>query len=229
LDVPLDGAGQATYTSPTAGIFLAEAKAYDDAGNEGYASEEFRVLEPGDPIAPTVEITSPEVLAKLYVPTEIIGTVEDDNLLRYPLEYSQKDQNVWIVFATGETPVSNGVLGTLDTTLMQNGLYDIRLTAEDESGNLETVDTVYQIDGNMKIGIFTLTFTDLTIPVSGIPMTVTRTYNSRNAHIPPAPLQRGNMVTLALAGPWGSATFGLRRAKCQVRAGTRSHRAAAAF
>jgi hypothetical protein len=32
----------------------------------------------------------------------------------------------------------------------------------------------------LKIGNFTLSFNDLTIPVSGIPITITRTYDSRN-------------------------------------------------
>src|SRR5262249_46053152 len=37
------------------------------------------------------------------------------------------------------------------------------------------------VAGDLKIGNFTLSFTDLSIPVSGIPVTLTRTYDSLNA------------------------------------------------
>ena len=37
-----------------------------------------------------------------------------------------------------------------------------------------------QVDGNMKVGNFSLSFTDLQIPMAGIPITVTRTYDSRD-------------------------------------------------
>ncbi len=69
------------------------------------------------------------------------------------------------------TPVTNGVLGKLDPTTMRNGLYDIKLTAEDGSGNWASVTTIYQIDGEMKVGAFTISFNDLTIPMAGIPIT----------------------------------------------------------
>ena len=38
-----------------------------------------------------------------------------------------------------------------------------------------------EVTGELKIGNFTLSFTDLTVPVSGIPITVARTYDSLNA------------------------------------------------
>ena len=44
-----------------------------------------------------------------------------------------------------------------------------------------TIDTTVNVAGDLKIGNFTLSFTDLSIPVSGIPVTLTRTYDSLNA------------------------------------------------
>ena len=61
---------------------------------------------------------------------------------------------------------------------MDDGFYDVRLTVEDTSGQISTADQVYEVDGDAKIGDFTLTFTDVNIPNVGIPLTVTRTYNS---------------------------------------------------
>ena len=44
-----------------------------------------------------------------------------------------------------------------------------------------TIENIVEVAGDLKIGNFTLSFTDLSIPVSGIPITVTRTYDSLNA------------------------------------------------
>ncbi len=41
-----------------------------------------------------------------------------------------------------------------------------------------TLDETVNVASDLKLGNFTLSFTDLSIPVSGIPITVTRTYDS---------------------------------------------------
>jgi RHS repeat-associated protein len=180
VPVPLDPSGTATYTSDVAGVFTAVGTALDAAGNEGLDSEDFRFLSPGDATPPMVAITLPEDESKLSMPTDIIGTASDANLTRYTLEYSAKDRNEFIMFATGTSSVIDDVLGTLDPTTMRNGLYDVRLTAEDVSGNTASITRTYQLEGEMKVGNFTISFNDLTIPVAGIPITITRTYDSRN-------------------------------------------------
>ena len=43
----------------------------------------------------------------------------------------------------------------------------------------ETVTVVF--DGNMKVGLFTLSFEDLSVPLAGIPIQIVRTYDSRAA------------------------------------------------
>ena len=92
------------------------------------------------------------------MPTAIMGTANTPDLLQYTLQYSVEGQNQWTTFATGTTPVVNGTLGTLDPTMMENGFYDVRLTVEDTSGQVTTADQVYQVDGQAKVGDFTLSF-----------------------------------------------------------------------
>jgi len=177
--VPLDASGTAAYSSPTPGVFTALAKSLDAAGNEGSDSEDFRFLSPGDTTPPTVAISAPADNAKLSVPAEVIGTASDANLTRYVLEYSPKDRNEFVTFATGTSSVTADVLGQLDPTMLRNGLYDVKLTAEDASGNTASITRTYQMDGEAKVGNFTIAFNDLTIPVAGIPITITRSYDSR--------------------------------------------------
>ena len=38
----------------------------------------------------------------------------------------------------------------------------------------------YQIEGEAKVGNFSLSFTDLELPMAGIPITINRNYDSRN-------------------------------------------------
>jgi hypothetical protein len=95
-----------------------------------------------------VAFAQPVDNAVLTLPTEIIGTATDDaQLVRYVLEYSVRGRNEFVRFAEGTSPVSNDVLGTFDPTMLRNGLYDVRLTAEDADGNSASITRVYQADG----------------------------------------------------------------------------------
>ena len=179
--VTLDANGMATFNSPTPGVFTVEATVLDTAGNEGFATAEFRVLTAGDGVLPTVDITAPTDGAELTIPTDIIGTVSDETaVLRYVIEASLAGQEEFFRVAGGTTAVTNGVLGQFDPTLLRNGIYDVRLTVEDTSGNTSSVLRTYEVDGDAKVGNFSLVFEDVTIPVSGIPITITRTYDSSN-------------------------------------------------
>ena len=109
-----------------------------------------------------------------------MGTANSPDFLQYTLQYSPEGQNQWTTFASGTTPVVNGTLGTIDPTMMQNGFYDVRLTVEDTSGQVTTADEVYQVDGKAKVGNFTLSLQDVNIPMPGVPITATRTYDSRD-------------------------------------------------
>jgi beta-lactam-binding protein with PASTA domain len=179
--VTLVANGTATFTSATPGVFTAETTAIDAAGNTGFANTEFRFQTPGDATQPTVSITSSADGAELTMPTPITGSVSDETtLVRYVVEASPAGQDEFFRIASGTTAVTNGVLGTIDPTLLLNGLYDVRVVVEDASGNVTSALRTYEVDGQAKVGNFSISFEDLTIPVAGIPITITRTYDSRN-------------------------------------------------
>ncbi len=178
--VALDPHNQAVYTPADSGGYVAVATAIDQVGHTGSAATDFYARVPGDGIPPTVNITSPELDAEVKVPTEIIGTASDDNLFKYTLAYRPIGEGEFVEFAVGYESVVDDVLGTLDPTLMMNGIHEVRLRAEDTNGNFDEVIRTYSIAGNMKVGNFTVSFIDLQVPVSGIPLTVTRTYDSRS-------------------------------------------------
>src|SRR5205807_1160407 len=76
-------------------------------------------------------------------------------------------------------------LGTFDPTGLPNGAYEIKLNVVDwvDGTSVETSPIILQLGDAMKVGQFTLAFTDLQIPVSGLPITLTRTYDSRETSV----------------------------------------------
>ncbi|MFQ5858193.1 MAG: hypothetical protein ACE5LU_21530 [Anaerolineae bacterium] len=89
----------------------------------------------------------------------------------------------WTTFATGNAPVVNDVLGTLDPTLMLNGMFEVRLLAIDSEGQRAADGVRLVVSGNQKVGIFTISFTDIDVPVAGLPIRVIRTYDSRDKRV----------------------------------------------
>jgi RHS repeat-associated protein len=85
--------------------------------------------------------------------------------------------------ATGAGAVTNATLGTLDTTLLRNGIFDLVLTATDRFGASASDAVSLVVEGDMKVGHFTVAFKDLEIPLAGMPISVVRSYDSRD-HCP---------------------------------------------
>src|SRR5262249_22118117 len=101
---------------------------------------------PGDTTPPTVAIASPADLAVITMPTDVPGPATDANYLRYTLQLARVDDEAVTVIGSGTSPVVGGVLGRLDPTLLENGLYRVRLIAEDANGQISVVQRVYRID-----------------------------------------------------------------------------------
>ena len=178
--VPLDANGFALYAIDRAGLYVLIAKARDAAGNEGSETKTLLVHDPSDQTVPTVSISTPARDTELTGPTKIMGTAIDQNLVHYVLEYSPIGKNAFTEFARGTTSVVNGELGTLDPSLMMNGLHEVRLTAVDTNNNQAFTTTVYRVTGNQKVGNFTLAFQDFSVPMTCMPINVTRVYDSRD-------------------------------------------------
>ncbi|QUY46218.1 putative Ig domain-containing protein [Acaryochloris marina] len=175
--VALDANGIYTFTPDAVGDVTAIATARDAAGNTTQTEATFSVLDLTDVDAP--EISLPDLSGQVFTaPTEIVGTVNDDNLVYYSLSVAKVGSDDFREIFRGSDPVVDGVLGTFDPSLLENDAYTLRLNAVDAGGNVVTQDEVVTVAGELKLGNFQLSFTDLTIPVTGIPISVTRTYDT---------------------------------------------------
>src|SRR5262249_2457916 len=136
VPLSLDASGATTFTPTAPGLYTLVGTATDPSGNRVTATATVRVFDPTDVTSPTAEMTSPIYGDTVTYLTPITGTVTDDNLEFYTLEYAVAGSNQWTAFAQGTSNVVNGTLGTFDPTLLANGPYDLRLTTQDIDGHL---------------------------------------------------------------------------------------------
>ena len=177
VPVPLDIFGTYSFSREFAGIVPLVARATDAAGNVGEASIDLEVLDFSDTTGPMVDLLElPEGL--ITAPVEIVGTVDDSNLSSYQLLAAPLGTEDFVEVFAGTESVVDGVLGEFDPTLLANDSYTLRLTATDAGGNSTFIESVADVGGDLKLGNFQLSFTDLSVPVAGIPINVTRTYDS---------------------------------------------------
>ncbi|MDQ5844764.1 MAG: Ig-like domain-containing protein, partial [Acidobacteriota bacterium] len=131
---------------------------------------------------PTVEITGPADGSALTEPTLITGSISNgDWVLEYGLNSLDGAANqLWTQAASGSGPVTNNSIATLDTTLMLNGIYSVRLRATDSYGQTSFTSIAVVVEKNFKVGHFQVAFSDLNVPVAGLPIEVIRSYDSRD-------------------------------------------------
>jgi RHS repeat-associated protein len=71
-----------------------------------------------------------------------------------------------------------GTIGTFDGTLLPSGGYTIQLTATSSTGATQISLTAVTVTGEYKPGRERVTVTDFKVPLAGIPISISRTYDS---------------------------------------------------
>ncbi|MCC5640462.1 hypothetical protein LC593_32470 [Nostoc sp. CHAB 5844] len=177
----------ARFTPTTAGTIFAQAIATDTAGNTEQATFDVAVIDTSDLNAPEVSLNLGAITGGLVTaPVDIRGSISDDGQLDYyrllvaPVAGGTFKE---IAFVDNPTAIANGVLGKFDPSLLQNDSYILRLEVADNGGNISYSEEVVDVAGELKLGNFRLSFTDLTVPVTGIPITLTRTYDTLTSGI----------------------------------------------
>ncbi len=173
-----------TWSGGSAGSYAITATATDNEGASAQSTSIALQLVDSSTAPPIFEISSPLSGETITAPAAVVGTISTPVLKSYLLQYRPKNDPCadWVTFASGTEPVTAGQLGVLDPTLLLNGIYEVRLviTLLDGAEFQRVPHRRVSVDGNMKVGQFSATFKDLELPLSGVPITVTRTYDSRN-------------------------------------------------
>jgi RHS repeat-associated protein len=168
-------------TFSQAGTYILQISA-TDSFTQLTATQNITVTVTGSiPPPPTVSITSPTEGTSITTSTNLVGSVASTALSSWTLEFHMQNESIFRPIATGTTAVTNAVLGTFDPTLVLNGNALIQLRATDTAGQTSIAGPItVVVIGSQKIGNFTVSFNDLSVPVAGLPIQVVRTYDSRN-------------------------------------------------
>ena len=96
---------------------------------------------------PTAAIDSPDDLAEITGPVPVVGTVRSPTLASWRLSYRAVGDADWVDLGIGSAPVEAAPLGELDPTLLENGLYELRLVAIDGAGRVAESSIAISIAG----------------------------------------------------------------------------------
>ncbi len=185
----------ASVTLNTVGIFEVLATARDTSGNVGTKTLQIRVIDPNDTEAPDVQfdLSQFDSLKPITDVTNIVGTIKGEGLEFYRVDIAPVSlidlsnpggsDSDYITIAQSNSTVDNGILAKIDPRLYRNDSYYVRIVAQDYSGNINVQGAILGISSQNKPGEFRLEYTDLTVPLTGIPIEVRRVYNSLNSQL----------------------------------------------
>jgi RHS repeat-associated protein len=125
-------------------------------------------------------IASPSIGAVVQNQTNIMlesGITLTSGTLKYFPSSNTSNVTVLNSNTTGTGPLS---LGVFDPTLLANGQYTIQLQAISSTGAALLSETVVSVTGTNKPGREVVTVTDFKVPLAGIPVNISRTFDSLN-------------------------------------------------
>lgn len=178
--VPVDANLRALVQTTVVGLHALTATV-SDGTETAQATGQFLVLDASSNEGPTLTLSAPVDEAVVSAPMTVTGSVSDGDLAGWKLYLLDRNGTSAQQLASGDTDVS-GDLGMLDPTRLLNGQYVLVLEAWDRAGHQSKAFSSILVDGEMKLGHFSLSFEDVTVPLMGLPITVTRTYDTRRSH-----------------------------------------------
>lgn len=111
------------------GNYNVRVTAEDICGNTDAESRVVTV----DNTVPVADITAPGECACYEGVVQVTGTANDANLAGWSLSYTGGDAHNWVVIASGNSPVINGVLANWNTNGLRPCAYTLRLTVADKA------------------------------------------------------------------------------------------------
>lgn len=173
------GSRKTAFTSDKTGTVFITAEGMTEEGETLTAEAKCTFYNLTDKNPPTAAITSPKIDTVLTGPADFVGSAYDaEGLDFWKLEYRMAGEEEYMLLNEGTEPVKDGVLGHLDTTMLMNGQYNVRLTVQDEGGNVRRLENDYVVEGELKVGAMHIGFTDITAQMGGTTVSMNRMYDS---------------------------------------------------
>lgn len=131
-----------------------------------------------DGTGPVIGAVGPAEGTIVAEPEHITATLtppDGQSLDAWVVDYRRADDTTVTVLETG---TGGSVDAVLDPTVLPNGTYVVTVRGTLTNGGLTTREITVVVDGEMKLGRYKTTITDMTVGVAGLPINVQRTYDS---------------------------------------------------
>ncbi len=182
--VTLDSNFQAQVVENSLGEHSVQATLTDPTGT-AMQTGSFTVREQNNSAPPVVSVLQPMLGDEVTAATDVIISVTDDgDLSNWRLVTFERGSapSEFLVLAEGTDTGENMTAASFDPSLLFNGQHVIVLQAFDTAGNESQDNVVVSVDGDLKVGNFSFTIEDVNVPLAGIPIAVSRTYDTRQKH-----------------------------------------------
>ena len=175
----VDASGTARFVAPASGTHSVRVTV--TSGGQTQVKELIlTVRDAADSDAPVAQIASPAADSEVTRSVPIVGTATDSRFAYYQLllRPAGASDSAWTQIARSLSPVTSGTLGTLDTSTLANGGYELALRVVDVNGRSTSAVVAIEVARDLKLGQFRLSFADIRAEANGVPLTLTRTYDS---------------------------------------------------
>jgi RHS repeat-associated protein len=187
---------QSTATFSGAGVYILRLTASDDEltsssnvtitviSNITPSPTPTLTLTPSPTAPPPIGLNVPGCIDAALNQTTVSGQVPIKLAAGFTLQTGQVDYWPTNDFNLDKTlsttaPANGGdIIAMLDTTLLANDSYTIRVTGTDNNGQALNCGVLVTVSGTYKPGRVRFTITDFTVPLTGLPITIGRTYDS---------------------------------------------------
>ncbi len=181
----LDVVGCVTIVPDMVGQLALHGEATDASQNVGMQDLLLDVVEEPVPQFGEVLVHAPQPGAVIDRPTPIVGTISDGQLVGPTPSVDWRVQirpepegGAWRVVDEGTGTVDNDELAVFDPTILRNGGWLVQVLTSVDGGPWTGLQFPVDVVGTYKLGEFTTALVDLTIPLAGIPIVITREYSS---------------------------------------------------
>ncbi len=158
-NVQLNDAGQFTVAPTAPGVVLVRVTATDVDGNTSTRTGSILVADPQADAAPTLawggalvgDNLAPEVITQ---PALLQARIADDQLMGWQLQIAPTGTSQWSTIASQQDNAVDATglvnLATIDPSTLANGVYEVRLTAQNLIGGSSEIDSRIEINSTSK-------------------------------------------------------------------------------
>jgi RHS repeat-associated protein len=173
-----------TYTGSAAGADSVEASAFVGGFRAISNVGSIVWIPPGgtnNPLGPSISSPSPADGSVITKPVPVDATIappSGHSVTSWRVFYQAANGGPAVVIGNGSGAPPSPLGVTLDPTVLADGSYTLTVEATADNGATQDVNSGVSVIGGLKLGRYSTTFRDMSVPVTGVQLEVQRTYDS---------------------------------------------------